>query len=378
MRERKYNKIIVISAVNLINGGTLSILKDFLNVISLYLKNQDYKIVALINSKKLLPVYDNVEYIEYPKAKKSYLIRIYYEYFAFRKLSRELIPEYWISLHDMTPNVIAKHRMVYMHNPSPFYKVTLNDFKNHLWSNILFALFYKWVYRINVHKNDYVIVQQACMRNQIAKLCNLSEDHVIVAYPELEKDPLCGNNCNKGENVFVYPSFARPFKNQEVVCKAAKILSEKNKEFSVVLTIDGTENEYSRKLVNKYRSISQISFMGVISREKVFDLYAKSKAMIFPSKLETWGLPISEYKVYEKPMILADLPYAYETSKDAKLTAFFNPEDAEQLARLMGDVVVNDYSSFSENRCSPVMPPFFKDWISLFDFIFEDIMCFQK
>ncbi|WP_250854924.1 hypothetical protein [Escherichia coli] len=34
--------------------------------------------------------------------------------------------------------------------------------------------------------------------------------------------------------------------------------------------------------------------------------------MCFPSKLETWGLPLSEAKTYKKWIFAADLPYAHE------------------------------------------------------------------
>ena len=33
--------------------------------------------------------------------------------------------------------------------------------------------------------------------------------------------------------------------------------------------------------------------------------------LIFPSLLETWGLPISEFEQTNKKMILANLPYAF-------------------------------------------------------------------
>ena len=42
-------------------------------------------------------------------------------------------------------------------------------------------------------------------------------------------------------------------------------------------------------------------------------LYSKANALIFPSKLETWGLPISEAIDYKIPIMVAKLEYARET-----------------------------------------------------------------
>ena len=65
--------------------------------------------------------------MEFKDSKKSYLKRLYYEYIYFKKLSEKLKPYLWLSLHDMTPNVVADKKVVYCHNPMMFYKE-----KNHL------------------------------------------------------------------------------------------------------------------------------------------------------------------------------------------------------------------------------------------------------
>ena len=61
--------------------------------------------------------------------------------------------------------------------------------------------------------------------------------------------------------------------------------------------------------------------------------------MIFPSKLETWGLPITEYKLFNKPIIAADLPYAHETIGDYKKVIFFKHENKEMLAKFMTNIL---------------------------------------
>ena len=83
-----------------------------------------------------------------------------------------------------------------------------------------------------------------------------------------------------------------------------------------------------------------------MSKEKVSEMYVKSSCLIFPSKLETWGLPISEFIPFNKPMIVADLPYAYETAMGAKQTAFFNTESAEDLMARMSEVIEGNLSHF--------------------------------
>ena len=118
----KYEKTIIISAVNLVEGGGLSILQKCAQEISIFnLKNSNtYKVIILIHDKALLPKYENVIYIEYPLAKKNWFFRVFYEYIFFYFVSKQYKPLIWFSLHDITPNVKAKYLYTYMHNPSPF------------------------------------------------------------------------------------------------------------------------------------------------------------------------------------------------------------------------------------------------------------------
>lgn len=109
--------------------------------------------------------------------------------------------------------------------------------------------------------------------------------------------------------------------------------------FKVILTIDGTENKYSKYIFNKYSKIDNIEFIGLQTREKVFEIYSKSDCLIFPSKLETWGLPISEFKTFNKPILAVDLPYARETVGDYNKVKFFSLNNPKELAGYMQNVI---------------------------------------
>ena len=121
-------KKIVISGINLSEGGPLTALKDCLKSAHDVLGG-NWEIVALVHKKELFN--DSViRFIEFPNAKRSWLIRLYYEWVKFKKISEVLKPDIWFSFHDITPNVFAKKRVVYCHNPSPFFKLNLKSLQN--------------------------------------------------------------------------------------------------------------------------------------------------------------------------------------------------------------------------------------------------------
>ena len=270
----------------------------------------------------------------------------------------------------MTPNVVADKRVVYCHNPMMFYKMTKEERKKSF-KLFLFSKFYKYAYKINIRKNNYVIVQQDWIRKEFKKAFGI--ENIIVAHPEVNLEDLkIDTNTEVEKNSFIYPSFPRIFKNFEIICKAAEILENKNiKNFKVYLTIDGSENIYSKEITEKYNKLECVKFIGLQSRENLMRYYNKTETVIFPSKIETWGLPITEAKEFKKKMILANLPYAHETLGNYEDVFFFNPDSAEELALKMESVIVEKDTRFDGNICKEIEQPYCNTWKELFEIILK-------
>jgi len=356
-------KTIVVSAVNLVEGGPLTIARECLRYLSSYIADQ-YEIYALVNKKGLFP-FENIHYVEYPASKRSWVSRLYYEYYYFRKVSQRLKPFLWLSLHDMTPNVTAGRRAVYCHNASPFYRVSLKE----AMMDPKFALFnklYKYLYGINIKKNDFVIVQQDWLRLRFEKIYGVTR--TIVAYPSVHapSDRWSAGMKSDTRSKFFYPSFPRIFKNFETICEAVKILAARGMDdFSVTFTFQGNENRYARSLLRRYGGLRQIRFEGLLDRKEVEEYYRDADCLIFASKLETWGLPISEFKYYGKPMLLSDLAFSHEAAGDYDKAAFFKPDDAVQLAGLMLDFMTRRLTFLPCRKPDP-RPLFAQNWDQLF------------
>ena len=365
-------RCIVISGINLVDGGTYTIIRECLDAISNSYFSTKYRVIALVHKKDLFPVYSDIELIEFPKSKKNYFLRFYYEYIKFGKISKKLKPMLWLSLHDMSPIVDADIQAVYMHNPSPF----LGRPKSLSLRGLGFSSLYKYIYRINIHSNDYLIVQQNWLRDAFSKMFAFPKEKIIVARPASIESTVFSENVSvipKDEKTFVYASYPRGFKNFEVICEAVQLLEKKGiNNFHVNLTLDGSENDYSKMLVEKFSHLKQLCFIGLQPRELMHKLYSESDCLIFTSKAETWGLPISEYMMFGKPMILADLPYAHETSAGSVKTAFVNPDDPDTLADRMIDIINNDFNHYSAVPIVSVNEPKTKSWEELFNLLIKE------
>lgn len=331
-------KLIVISGVNLIDAGPLSVFHDCLDSIVSDKLYENFDFMILVGKKELFEKY--VEYfkiIEFPRAKQSWFGRIYYEYFYFKRFSKQYEVFCWLSMHDMTPNVQAKYRAVYCHNATVSFDMKLSEIKYDK-KVFLFSKFYRYLYAINIKRNDYVIVQQDWLKQLFQKLYKIN--NVIVSTPNVELPEIVKTDEKYDNYTFVYIAYPRFFKNFEVICEANRILEKQGIDgYQIILSIDGTENLYSQEIVEKYKDSQNIRFIGLQTREKIFEIYGKSDCMIFPSRLESWGLPITEYQMYEKPMLVTDEPYAHETVGKYDKVKFFEGDSPNNLAENMKQMV---------------------------------------
>lgn len=348
--EKSVRKTVVVSAVNIRKGGTLTILRDCLNYLSGL--TDEYRIIALVHRRNLCN-YPGIEYIEMPDCIRSWGRRLWAEYVTMHGISRKIAAEdgrkvwTWLSLHDTTPRVEAEHREVYCHTSFPFMKVKWQDFRFDPKIPI-FAFFTRWIYRINVHKNDCLIVQQNWFADAMASTLGYPREKIRVIPPasagniqEYLKAGIQIPDKKSRYFKFLYVSTPDCHKNFETLCKAAEMLERKAGpgKFKVILTIFGDENRYARFLYKKWGDCRSIEFRGRIGRERIFEAYCEADCFVFPSRIESWGLPISEFKAVQPHgrMILADLPYAHETAGDISQmdVGFFNPDNEEELEKAL-------------------------------------------
>lgn len=361
-------KTIVISAVNLVEAGTLTILKDCLSYLSTLASDPAYRVVAIVYDKELAK-FPDIEYIETRWPKKRWINRLWYEYVSLKSISKQIGSiDLWFSLHDTSPTVVAKRRAVYCHNTYAFYKRQMHDW---IFSPKIAAIsaFTKYIYRTNIHENWFLVVQQVWFRKAMADMFGFNESRIVVAPPEHENQmPVIKNQISPNATYkFIYAASPNSHKNFEVLCKAADILEKSGiHNFQIRITVKGNENAYAKWLYRNWGHLNTMNFGGFVDRKQLFEIYAASNSMIFPSKVESWGLPISEFALFEKPMLLADLPYTHETAAGCQFVSFFDPSNPKALATQMEKLITGDTTFLSSVANNPIKDPVAHSWNELF------------
>ena len=343
--ENAVRRTIVVSGVNLRKGGTLTILRGCLEYLSH--RTDEYRVVALVH-RRVLCNYPGIEYIEMPWCIRTWAHRLWAEYVTMHRISLKIAAEdghkvwLWLSMHDTTPRVEAEHQEVYCHTSFPFMRWRLRDFRMDF-KIPLFSMLTRWAYRINVHRNDCLIVQQEWFRDAMSRLLDVPKEKIRVIPPQvpsLDEWKQTLSDIQTDSNMFIYASTPDCHKNFETLCEAARLLEQEVGKncFKVVLTIRGTENRYAQWLYSRWRNVSSIDFYGYMTKNELFVAYRRAGTMVFPSRIETWGLPLSEYQTMnpEGKILAADLPYAHET---APLAEYFPVMDSMVLKDRMRKII---------------------------------------
>ena len=323
--------------------------------------------------KRELCDYEGIEYIEMPDIIKGWGKRLWCEYVTMKRISEELAPVYlWLSLHDTSPRVKTERQAVYCQTSFPFYRWSLRDFRMDF-KIPLFAMFTKYAYKVNIKSNRYLIVQPNWLREGFSRMFGLNRDKFIVAPPQRKAVEVVPDSIRNQGYTFFYASTPDCHKNFEILCEAARLLEDEigKEKFKVVLTLSGEENKYSRWLYGKWGDVSSIYFAGFMSKERLYGYYKAADCLVFPSKVETWGLPITEFMEAsgDKPMLLSDLPYAHETASGASKVCFFNPSDPKELKERMKELIQDKCVALASVPKLDIEEPKADSWKELFEIL---------
>ncbi|WP_437214119.1 glycosyltransferase [Pectobacterium sp. LFLA-215] len=323
-------KNILIIATAATEGGALTILYQLLSAVS----KTEHKYTVLINEGIIdtLPCYGNVNYVCIDT--KGWISRILFDFYRLDKFikNKGMVFDSCINMQNIPVRVKKIKQFVYLHQSIPFSDLHFSPFDSKerlLW---LYKIFYIFFIKSNLSFSDYFIVQTQWIKSALVSTLNVKNENVLVikpSLPELHEYPRDENI----RNVIFYPATAFSYKNHEVLINALRIigvsfLEEKN--VKLILTINKSElPETISSLIDNNGLSDFIVFLGRIDKNKVSELYAKSKIMAFPSRLETFGLPLLEAAYYGLDILASDLPYAKEVLFEYNKVSYCDPIDAK-------------------------------------------------
>jgi len=141
------------------------------------------------------------------------------------------------------------------------------------------------------------------------------------------------NSCQKIQTKydFIYPSSSDRHKNHINLIKAWKILADDGLQPSLALTLGPPNSAYHCKLnslIKEYKL--NVIDLGPLPYNDLIESYAESGALIFPSQIESLGLPLHEANVIGLPILAGELDYVRDVCCPIES---FNPDSPMSIAR---------------------------------------------
>ncbi|MDI6746170.1 MAG: glycosyltransferase [Rhodocyclaceae bacterium] len=214
---------------------------------------------------------------------------------------------------------------VFLQNRYLFGRRDLSSFR---WPVRLRLLAERFWLRFRLMKAMQVFVQAPTMAGELALVSGIRA-RVLPFFPVTSP---CQTTSEQRRFDFIYVATGEPHKNHRNLVEAWKLLAKDGLFPSLCLTLD---HERDRNLLTWVELQARtdhllIENMGLITRQEIDRLYRASGALIYPSTLESFGLPLLEGAAAGLPILAAELDYVRDVSVPVQT---FDPNSPVSMAR---------------------------------------------
>jgi glycosyltransferase involved in cell wall biosynthesis len=210
-------------------------------------------------------------------------------------------------------------------------------------------LYFKLFVPTSLSRAERIIAVSYSAKNDLLNYCSALDNKIRVVYegvsngfyPKTAVDEdswqaIKTQYCLK-DPFILFVSTLRSFKNADKVIMAYnKIRQEHKTKAQLVIIGNPAEKDYVKylhSLVQKYDIRSNVVFINHVDRDKLRQFYIFAALLVYPSALETFGLPPLEAMACGCPVIISNRTSLPEVSGAAALIV--DPENVVELAEAM-------------------------------------------
>ncbi len=185
------------------------------------------------------------------------------------------------------------------------------------------------IFALNVKYATHFVVQTNAMAEALIQSYPAMKGKVSVApqpppewFDKTQIKSRGGRRIESGKRlVLFYPAAYYPHKNHKIFSQMQPFENELSKALDkIFLTVSKDEMGFEAPWVKT---------LGILPSSKVIEFYRKSDALIFPSLLESYGLPLVEAMAAGLPVLCSNLPYAKWLCEDQAI--YFDPLNPESV-----------------------------------------------
>ena len=204
----------------------------------------------------------------------------------------------------------------------------------------------------------------------MVKFFRISEQNIHICFPDVERIDVENVKSYAFKNdayhfLCVVVGDVPRYKNLLTLIKAAEILKKNYKEtdkpIKIHLTTTAKDACVWAAEVKKYGVEDIIQFDGKYKHDELLGVYKNTDALLFPSYIETLGLPLLEAAAFGLPVLAANVDYAHEVLRNYEGVRYIDVYDYEDWAKGIMSFGMND------KRYKPLPQDRESDWGRFFD-----------
>ena len=216
-----------------------------------------------------------------------------------------------------------------------------------------------WCYK----KNNFAVLSPSTKQDVINM--GIKSEKIVVIPPGVDLDYFKPNYLIKEPNLIVHTGRLKKYKSVDHLLLATRQLSQKRKDFKIVIIGDGDDLPRLKDLTKKLELEKYVTFTGYISEQEKLNYYQKATVLVENSIKEGWGMIVIEANACGTPVVAARSPGLRDAVLDQKTGFLYDYGNIEQLAqkielllddknlnRKMGEAGIEWAKNFSWDNCA--------------------------
>ena len=196
--------------------------------------------------------------------------------------------------------------------------------------------FWRLLLWMAAHRSHRLIAVSEATRSDLLRHYNIPKERIAVVHHGVEP-AFAQLDRSHTESYLLCVSTLHPHKNLPRLIRA---YGRKKRDFQLILAgLRGFHAEAIEHLIEELNLQDSVRITGWVPREELYSLYARTRAFVYPSTFEGFGMPVLEAMAAGIPVACSDIPPLREVAGEAAL--FFDPLNEDAIASGM-EQIMND------------------------------------
>lgn len=193
------------------------------------------------------------------------------------------------------------------------------------------------------YNSDHIIAISNFTKNSLIEKYGISPDKVTVIYLAPQSVVIDKTDLKLPKNFIFYPAAIWPHKNHMVLVEAMNLLKFRFPDLHLIFTGLIKNKNLKEKLdalIASYGLKDKMHFLGFVPDKDLPLIYKNTRALVYPSSFEGFGIPLVEAFNYGAAVVAADNTSISEIVGDAGL--LFETGNVEMLTRSVEKILLDE------------------------------------